>query len=946
MSGIKVLFIYQGIVPSTYIRLINPFNLLAERGDIDYRGININKLSNKDIQWADIVIFHRVDSDSGLTIMEELHDLKKHIIYETDDNWVSPPPEYHPAFQYHSRVIVRNTVERLIKESDAVCVSTERLKESFSGFNPRTLVIPNTVDFRYVGRPLVHTDEVRIAYAGTKTHRGDFEVLLPVIKRISKEYDKVRFVFLGYTPEELRDMECLEEWTFNNNYNEYLSLLGSLSLDIAIAPLTDNEFNRHKSNIKYLEYSACNIAGIYSRVPAYEGTVQDGVTGLLVKHTEDEWYTALKSLIESPEKRKKISRKAFLNVKQMFSVDRASKDWQCLFESLLSEKMKTRKKAIAKKRIFYIGSGMLYPHVYIDDMIVRALSMAGYDVLYYPLQEDEFFASTLSDYKAYPPEYRELILQRAKRGDEILMEIKQLTPDIVLTTAGLNLPRDMLYELRKREIKTGFLYFPVSKNIKKALWSEMVRLSKRFFDMLFYLGNDMHLEIDEDIEDMCHIQMDIPEVLNPHIASTSDVGMFVEPLKKIVERLLSDHEKRIPQFYNSTIVDISQNVRFQSELIEGAQTFHMKERRCEDLRDIFLMASSPYTFLIGSIKVVEARVREAMKSFSTMIDLACEIDINNRGDVEFMALSNRHFWRNISWRDEYKDINYLFWDIVYQFRAKRLRVHVRGDERTPYKIKEDELTQDIQVFKRYWGDDPEKRLKAINLLSLGMEMKKKNEEMIAYQLIRKAIEVDPYYSPPYRETAAIDMTRGDLEKAGALLETAVEYSFDDIPTKVLYGVYLTIKGEPLQAIAQLSPLLDKAETVNDMATILCNLGKSYIMLGDISKGEDMLKKAVQLDGLYKQAMKELLGIYFGQGRLMDALEIAEKIVVLDPNDADALNDLAVVIYSLGRIHEAYGVINKVLTIKPDHKEALRNMKAIERELGLDRMNQNHCGVGV
>jgi hypothetical protein len=76
----------------------------------------------------------------------------KPVIYDTDDNWVDPPPEYHPAYVYHSGILVRNTVERYLSKADLVTVSTPALAETFSRFQDRILVVPNTVDFEPPGR--------------------------------------------------------------------------------------------------------------------------------------------------------------------------------------------------------------------------------------------------------------------------------------------------------------------------------------------------------------------------------------------------------------------------------------------------------------------------------------------------------------------------------------------------------------------------------------------------------------------------------------------------------------------------------------------------------------------------------------------------------------------------------------------------------------------------
>ena len=46
--------------------------------------------------------------------------------------------------------------------------------------------------------------------------------------------------------------------------DEYMEFLGRL--DIGIAPLLPTEYNRCRSDVKYLEYAAKGVTGIYSNI--------------------------------------------------------------------------------------------------------------------------------------------------------------------------------------------------------------------------------------------------------------------------------------------------------------------------------------------------------------------------------------------------------------------------------------------------------------------------------------------------------------------------------------------------------------------------------------------------------------------------------------------------------------------------------------------------------
>jgi hypothetical protein len=53
--------------------------------------------------------------------------------------------------------------------------------------------------------------------------------------------------------------------------DDYPAKLASLNLDLAIAPLEDNLFNRCKTNLRLLEYGACGFPVVCSDIEPYRG---------------------------------------------------------------------------------------------------------------------------------------------------------------------------------------------------------------------------------------------------------------------------------------------------------------------------------------------------------------------------------------------------------------------------------------------------------------------------------------------------------------------------------------------------------------------------------------------------------------------------------------------------------------------------------------------------
>ncbi len=386
--------------------------------------------------------------------MDEARLYGKPVIYEIDDNLVDPLPPYHPVYNYYCRAI-RNLVERSVRKADLVTVSTRALGERFSELNDRVTVVPNTVDFRFVNRSRNSTGKTRIGYSGTKTHDGDFEVVLPALKRLAVEYrDRLSLVFMGYLPEALKGLEGIEEWQYTYAYSEYLERLGRLGIDIAIAPLTDEHFNFYKSNIKYVEYSASGIAGIYTRCRPYADSVRHEDTGLLVEHTEQAWYEATKTLIEDPFTRKKLAAAAEKDVGERFGIDKACEAWEEAFSSALegaSRGARGRGKTAPEgvKKVFYIGSGFLWPHTHIDDFLVNAFTALGLAVVYHPLSPTPFHKEALGQTHRFDPEYLRYTLSAAVQPDHLLQHIRREEPDLIFCVQGYMIPRDVLYEMSR-----------------------------------------------------------------------------------------------------------------------------------------------------------------------------------------------------------------------------------------------------------------------------------------------------------------------------------------------------------------------------------------------------------------------------------------------------------------------------------------------------------------
>jgi glycosyltransferase involved in cell wall biosynthesis len=290
---------------------------------------------------GDIVIIQRnfpSFSDEYEQVITQAHSLGKPVVYELDD-LLSELPEEHPDFYHY--LTARTAILRAIIQADAVIGSTPALCDYLRTYNPHTWLFPNYLDDRLWQvrlRDNVPSKAVTIGYMGGHSHSYDLEIVTSPILEILQRYGKkVVLKFWGVRPpKEIRDFSNVD-WIDLGlvDYGEFAEYFSGIDADIFIAPLQDNLFNRCKSHLKFLEYSALRVPGVYSQITPYESVVTHGVNGFLAKSSE-EWVLSLSRLIEEPDLRTKIGQEAQSTVRSNWLLSQHALEWVKVYEEILS----------------------------------------------------------------------------------------------------------------------------------------------------------------------------------------------------------------------------------------------------------------------------------------------------------------------------------------------------------------------------------------------------------------------------------------------------------------------------------------------------------------------------------------------------------------------------------------------------------------------------------
>jgi processive 1,2-diacylglycerol beta-glucosyltransferase len=242
------------------------------------------------------------------------------VVYELDDNLLDL---HHDApWEPYTGDALRGVVAFLTRQADGVIVSTPALAGRLASLRPDVLVVPNALDERlFESAPETAAPDpsvLTIGYMGTLTHEADLRMVLAPLRALLRRHaGRVRLELVGGAAED-RLASLFEGLPFrqlhprqDDAYPKFVPWMRqNLRWDVAIAPLEDDAFTRCKSDLKYLDYGALGIPGVFSDVKPYRDTVRHRETGLLAANDERAWADALEEIVREAALRARLAASA------------------------------------------------------------------------------------------------------------------------------------------------------------------------------------------------------------------------------------------------------------------------------------------------------------------------------------------------------------------------------------------------------------------------------------------------------------------------------------------------------------------------------------------------------------------------------------------------------------------------------------------------------------
>jgi glycosyltransferase involved in cell wall biosynthesis len=265
-------------------RMIWPEQILNAQMKAVVHGTTVMNLDPRYYGMVKSVRIQRQATKQQLEFVKHLKEISKHngmrLIYEIDDicfeEDIPDYNKYKPAFVNPE---IRESAQAIMSMCDEITVTCDFMRDYYRSKtgNKNVTVIPNFMPKFWMDRYFDLTKNMnnldkykkkpRILYAGSGAHfdvdnrvkqRDDFE---HVVQAIRQTVDKYQWVFLGAFPLPLMDLVKngkieFQPWKRLLDYPESVS---NLNVNMLVAPLQDNIFNRSKSDLKYIEACAFGL---------------------------------------------------------------------------------------------------------------------------------------------------------------------------------------------------------------------------------------------------------------------------------------------------------------------------------------------------------------------------------------------------------------------------------------------------------------------------------------------------------------------------------------------------------------------------------------------------------------------------------------------------------------------------------------------------------------
>jgi glycosyltransferase involved in cell wall biosynthesis len=274
----------------------------------------------------DVIVVQQPRGKEWLRLIRELQAAGVVVLYEIDDYIQSARKiKSHELTDIFDAEFVRE-MELPMTAVDGIVCSTDYLARRYRTFNSRTWACYNGIDFKRYAWPKPERTGVTIGWAGGVGHKASIERWAPGIREVMRKRPETRFMSVGFGAATYFLEEFGPERAIGLPSAKIEIYPASMTLfDIAIAPSSESNLFKGKSDLRWLEASALAIP-LVAHPETYPG-IEDGVTGVHAR-TPAEVEAALIGLVDDQARRTRIGAQAYDYVYEHRRSEVAAERWR------------------------------------------------------------------------------------------------------------------------------------------------------------------------------------------------------------------------------------------------------------------------------------------------------------------------------------------------------------------------------------------------------------------------------------------------------------------------------------------------------------------------------------------------------------------------------------------------------------------------------------------
>lgn len=311
-------------------------SLLGQRGRVLAKALEMARCYAarvrllRNLERFDAVYVYREAALIGPAILERWVKRRgKPIIYSLDDPLYIP--YVSPTSGWYSYLKCFGKVGSICRLSDVVIVNSRFHADFASRYNRNVWQIPSLIDeerYRFRER---HFDSSRICvgWSGSHSSAANLTLIASALQELAARRD-YRLLLVGAPGLKLPGVDCT-----SRPWREATEVVDLEEMDVGLAPLLDNEWNRRKFNMKIAQYMALGIVPVATPLGSNTEIINHGQDGFLAS-SEKDWVSCLTQLLDDPDLRREMAYSGVKKAHTQFTVGTHAQTIVKIFRSVLS----------------------------------------------------------------------------------------------------------------------------------------------------------------------------------------------------------------------------------------------------------------------------------------------------------------------------------------------------------------------------------------------------------------------------------------------------------------------------------------------------------------------------------------------------------------------------------------------------------------------------------